>query len=78
MAYTVLEMAKVNLSNLVPLPLCFGFFELNFDLGFLTLEDYFCPVAVESSGPKSLGLANSKKGGVLSVVWFETWELPGE
>ena len=77
MAYAALEMAKVNLSSLVPMPLCFGFFELNFDLGFLTTLGLLLPSRGGSFWSKISWTSQLKKGGVLPVVWLETWALLG-
>ena len=78
MAYAVLEMAKVNLSNLVPLPLCFGFLDLNFDLGFLTTRGLLLPSRGGIFWSKISWINQLKKGGVLPLGWLETWELLGE
>ncbi len=71
-------MVKVNPSNLLPLPLCFGFLEGNLERGFLTTLGLLLPCRGGSFWSKISWVSQLKKGGVLAAVWLETGEALGE
>ena len=67
-------MANVRLFTVVPLPLCWGFLERNFERGFLTTLGLRLPSRGGITGSVISWMSQLKKGGGLERVQIERWE----